>query len=144
MNRYRQYVKLKWSDPDNKDPVERSPLTRPREIIEPEEPHTPRAETPPPKTHSDDTMQSIRDQEIREQLTPHKQVEALTTTSRFTNTKREDTYSKMAEREMVRQVGLNPFMNTDYVEGVTIRDKFLMPYYESKPNISKASEEERS
>ena len=88
-------------------------------------------------------MQSIRDQEIREQLTPQTSG-ALTTTSRFTNTKREDTYSKIAEREMVRQVGLNPFMNTDYVEGVTIRDKFLMPYYESKPNISKASEEERS
>ena len=36
--------------------------------------------------------------------------------SRLSN-KREDTCTKMGEREMVRQVGMNPFLRTDYVKG---------------------------
>ena len=48
--------------------------------------------------------------------------------------KREDTYTKMAEREMIRQVGTNPFLNNNYVDGIVIRDTVLMPYHESKPN----------
>lgn len=51
--------------------------------------------------------------------------------------KREDTYTKMAEREMIRQVGTNPFLNNNYVDGITIRDTVLMPYHESKPKIHK-------
>jgi len=34
---------------------------------------------------------------------------------------------------MVPQVGMNPFMTTDYVKGLEIRDKFLIPAHESKP-----------
>ena len=52
--------------------------------------------------------------------------------SRLSN-KREDTCTKMGEREMVRQVGMNPFLRTDYVKGIEIRDKFLVPFHESKP-----------
>ena len=51
-----------------------------------------------------------------------------------TSNKREDTCTKMGEREMVRQVGMNPFLQTDYVKGIEIRDKFLIPYHESKPS----------
>lgn len=50
-----------------------------------------------------------------------------------TNNKREDTCTKMSERQMVPQVGMNPFMTTDYVKGLEIRDKFLIPAHESKP-----------
>jgi hypothetical protein len=50
------------------------------------------------------------------------------------NNTREDSCTKMGEREMVRQVGMNPFLNTDYVKGIEIRDKFLVPYHESKPS----------
>ena len=49
------------------------------------------------------------------------------------NNKREDTCTKMSERQMVPQVGMNPFMTTDYVKGLEIRDKFLIPAHESKP-----------
>ena len=62
---------------------------------------------------------------------PDQQSEALF--SRTTN-KREDTCTKMGEREMMRQVGMNPFLRTDYVKGIEIRDKFLVPYHESKPS----------
>lgn len=48
------------------------------------------------------------------------------------NNKREDTYNKMAEREMVAQIGRNPFLdnstnNSDYVKDVVARDMFLKP-----------------
>ena len=58
--------------------------------------------------------------------------------SRLSN-KREDTCTKMGEREMVRQVGMNPFLRTDYVKGIEIRDKFLVPYHESKPSYDQGS-----
>ena len=62
----------------------------------------------------------------------------------MSNNKREDTYNKMAERELVSQVSLNPFLQdqTPYEDVVTIRDKFLMPYYEKKPNTNKNDIEE--
>jgi hypothetical protein len=56
-----------------------------------------------------------------------------------TSNKREDTCTKMGEREMVRQVGMNPFLQTDYVKGIEIRDKFLIPYHESKPSYDQES-----
>tara|TARA_Y100000816_G_scaffold288619_1_gene273504 strand:+ start:2496 stop:2915 length:420 start_codon:yes stop_codon:yes gene_type:complete len=64
----------------------------------------------------------------------------------MSNNKREETYNKMAERELVSQVSLNPFLQdqTPYEDVVTIRDKFLMPYYEKKPNTNKNVEEYKS
>lgn len=41
--------------------------------------------------------------------------------------KREDTYNRMAEREMVGQIGMNPFMQRNYLEDVMIQDNFLKP-----------------
>lgn len=41
--------------------------------------------------------------------------------------RREDTYSRMAEREMVGQIGLNPFSQTPYINDVITQDKFLKP-----------------
>ena len=41
--------------------------------------------------------------------------------------KREDTYNKMAEREMVGQIGMNPFMNRNYLEDVMVQENFLKP-----------------
>jgi hypothetical protein len=49
------------------------------------------------------------------------------------NNKREESYNKMAEREMIAQIGQNPFFtnntpdNDEYVNNVTIQDKFLKP-----------------
>ena len=54
--------------------------------------------------------------------------------------KREDSYNRMAEREMITQIGQNPFNTTsDYVNNVSIQDKFLKPINtisidKSKPN----------
>jgi hypothetical protein len=40
--------------------------------------------------------------------------------------KREDTYNKMSEREMIGQVGYNPFNpNNNYFENLLEHEKFL-------------------
>ena len=42
--------------------------------------------------------------------------------------KREDLDTKMADRDMVQQIGNNPFLSeTNYVNDVSIRDQFLKP-----------------
>jgi hypothetical protein len=41
--------------------------------------------------------------------------------------KREDTYNRMAEREMMGQIGMNPFMQRNYLEDVAVQDNFLKP-----------------
>jgi len=53
------------------------------------------------------------------------------------NNKREESYNKMAEREMVSQIGLNPFLhqksetetqnNDTYIQDVMNRDLFMKP-----------------
>ena len=51
------------------------------------------------------------------------------------NNKREESYNKMAEREMVSQIGLNPFLhqnaetqhNDSYIQDVINRDLFMKP-----------------
>jgi len=43
--------------------------------------------------------------------------------------KRENQYTKMAEREQIAQIGRNPFLEgtNNYVNDVSIRDQFLKP-----------------
>ncbi len=42
--------------------------------------------------------------------------------------KREELGDKLANREMIQQIGFNPFLGqTDYVDDITIRDQFLKP-----------------
>jgi hypothetical protein len=42
-------------------------------------------------------------------------------------TKREDLDTKIADREMITQRGVNPFLQTTYVNDVVARDMFLKP-----------------
>jgi hypothetical protein len=48
----------------------------------------------------------------------------------------------MAQREPMVQMGTNPFLNTSYLDGITIRDKYLMPYHESKPRSDRGIDNE--
>jgi hypothetical protein len=42
--------------------------------------------------------------------------------------KREDLDHKIADRELVQQIGVNPFLSeTNYVNDISIRDQFLKP-----------------
>lgn len=42
--------------------------------------------------------------------------------------RREDTYSRMSEREMMGQIGMNPFhTNNNYMEDVMVHENFLKP-----------------
>lgn len=42
-------------------------------------------------------------------------------------TRREDIDSKIAGREMISQCGVNPFLQTSYVNDIVTRDMFLKP-----------------
>jgi hypothetical protein len=41
--------------------------------------------------------------------------------------RREETYDRMAGREMVGQIGMNPFIQRNYLEDVMTQDNFLKP-----------------
>jgi ABC-type uncharacterized transport system substrate-binding protein len=41
--------------------------------------------------------------------------------------KREDFYDKIANRELVSQIGTNPYHNTSYLEDIENSDKYLKP-----------------
>ena len=42
--------------------------------------------------------------------------------------KREELDTKISERDMVQQIGVNPFFNhTNYADDISIRDQFLKP-----------------
>jgi len=42
-------------------------------------------------------------------------------------TKRENQFNKMNEREMIVQKSLNPFLSNNYLEDLQIQDNFLTP-----------------
>ena len=56
--------------------------------------------------------------------------------------KREDLDSKIAGREIVQQIGVNPFLNqTNYIEDVATRDLFLKPINTTQEKEKKESKE---
>ena len=96
----------KWSDSDSNEPVERTPI------------HT------KPNTT-----------EKKEQFETPKTAENVEYVDNFFDDKhmRESTYERMSKREPMVQTGTNPYLQNSYIDGITIRDKYLMPYHESKP-----------
>ena len=60
-------------------------------------------------------------------------------------TRREDIDTKIADREMIAQRGINPFLQTSYVNDVVTRDMFLKPvnttFKRPKENSEENSEE---
>lgn len=97
----------KWSDSDSNEPVERTPI------------HTKPSTT-----------------EKKEQVDTQKTAENV---DNFFDDKhmRESTYDRMSKREPMVQTGTNPYLQNSYIDGITIRDKYLMPYHESKPRTKK-------
>jgi hypothetical protein len=41
--------------------------------------------------------------------------------------RREETYNRMAGREMVGQIGMNPFVQRNYIDDVMTQDNYLKP-----------------
>jgi hypothetical protein len=60
----------------------------------------------------------------------------------LSGTRREDIDSKMADREMISQRGVNPFLQTSYVNDIVTRDMFLKPVNTTHEK-TKAVEEEQ-
>jgi hypothetical protein len=55
--------------------------------------------------------------------------------------KREELDTKIADRELVKQTGYNPFLGeNDYVENMSIRDQFLKPLNTSSDKVQGATE----
>ena len=60
-------------------------------------------------------------------------------------TRREDLDTKIADRQMIAQRGVNPFLQTSYVNDVVARDMFLKPInttFGSRNEKEKSKEEE--
>jgi hypothetical protein len=54
--------------------------------------------------------------------------------------KRENLDMKMADREMIQQIGINPFLNnTNYVDDIANRDAFLKPVNTTQDKIQNES-----
>jgi len=59
-------------------------------------------------------------------------------------TRREDIDTKISDREMIAQRGVNPFLQTSYVNDVVARDMFLKPInttFEKQKEKEKSKEE---
>ena len=54
--------------------------------------------------------------------------------------KREDTYNKMSEREMIGQIGMSPFSNSNYINDVMVQENFLKPVSTSSGRENHSSE----
>lgn len=59
-----------------------------------------------------------------------------------TGTRREDLDTKIADREMIAQRGVNPFLQTSYVNDVVARDMFLKPINTTFERSKEKSKEE--
>ena len=57
-------------------------------------------------------------------------------------TRREDIDSKIADREMISQRGVNPFLQTSYVNDIVTRDMFLKPINTTQEKTKVISEEQ--
>jgi hypothetical protein len=58
-------------------------------------------------------------------------------------TRREDLDSKIADRGMIAQRGINPFLQTSYVNDVVARDMFLKPINTTFERSKEKSSEEK-
>lgn len=58
-------------------------------------------------------------------------------------TRREDLDSKIADRAMIAQRGINPFLQTSYVNDVVARDMFLKPINTTFERSKEKSSEEK-
>jgi hypothetical protein len=59
-------------------------------------------------------------------------------------TRREDIDTKMADRELLAQRGVNPFLQTSYVNDIVTRDMFLKPVNTTQEKIKTNSKEDQS
>ena len=57
-------------------------------------------------------------------------------------TRREDIDTKMADREMLAQRGVNPFLQTSYVNDIVTRDMYLKPINTTQGRVKNDSKED--
>lgn len=53
------------------------------------------------------------------------------------NNKKDDTSQKINEREMIGQIGMNPFMENNYLNDISVQDMYLKPLNTTLENESK-------
>jgi hypothetical protein len=96
-----------------------------------------------------DSQQNAINQSLAEESFFNQDSDMLTITnsmfSRNQNnigSKREDIDTKIAGREMISQRGVNPFLQTSYVNDIVTRDMFLKPINTSHERSKESSQEE--
>ena len=62
----------------------------------------------------------------------------------FSGTRRESIDTKMADREMLAQRGVNPFLQSSYVNDIVTRDMFLKPINTTQGRAKENSNEDNS
>jgi len=126
-----QYKKWSWKDNEEKEPFLKTSRTS-RDLFIKLSSESKEQD----QVNEDENERIVTEQVSSTQSVPEQESEQkVKSTFLKPSNKREDTYNKMAGREMMRQVGMNPYLNNSYVDGITIRDTYLMPYGESKPNL---------
>ena len=100
----------KWRDSNSSEPVERTPIHANPNITDKKEPPSNNSNSP----ENIEYLDSFFDDKHM----------------------RESTYERMSKEPMV-QTGTNPYLQNSYIDGIIIRDKYLMPYHESKPRTKK-------
>jgi|TARA_R110002073_G_scaffold101884_1_gene231375 hypothetical protein len=63
---------------------------------------------------------------------------------RFNETKRENNFEKMNQREMVAQTSQNPFLSSNYLEDLQVQESFLTPQNSNSENKYSNSENKYS
>jgi hypothetical protein len=59
-------------------------------------------------------------------------------------TRREDLDTKMADRELLSQRGVNPFLQTSYINDIVARDTFLKPINTTQGRVNNTDMEENN
>lgn len=131
----KQYKKWSWKDNEEKEPFLKTSRTSRDLFIKLS---SESKEQDQVNENENENERIVTEQVLSTQSVPEQESEQkVKSTFLKPSNKREDTYNKMADREMMRQVGMNPYLNNSYIDGITIRDTYLMPYGESKPNLYK-------
>jgi hypothetical protein len=93
-----------------------------------------------------DSQQNAINQSLADEsfLNPDSEMIGITNSmfSRSSGTRREDLDEKMADRELVSQRGVNPFLQTSYVNDIVTRDMFLKPINTTQGRTKNTDESE--
>jgi hypothetical protein len=128
-HRQQMNSQLKWSNGIKYEQSKRR-TRQPTESVDYEPEYT----NPVARALNEQETWTIDDQGTYFPTIPYTIGESYSNSSSISN-KREETYNKMGEREMVAQVGRNPFMDSSHTYAHDVSSDFLMPKNTSQDKV---------